>query len=248
MVLKAKLGAASNPAFEQDEDTVVEVAEQAAPAAQVKPAALPVSTTSTAGAISKLSKKVNPADFDVLAQLQDRLPPVEYGEGARLVGSNGNVMDEDKLLLGGSITLNLLSWNNRYVVSPGENGEKAKEFARYSLDGVTTSKGEDVKTYLHNLQTVEGFGKASVKTYLDLFGILEASEKLSKHLGAAVTVSLAPDSVKAFNGLRRDMVVKGMLGSLPDNLGDGGGLSLTITTEVKSGNGNTWTRLIPKLA
>lgn len=245
MVLKAT-AAKPAPQFENpDEDGEVAVADAPAAAQAAKPAAnVPAPRTATSGAVAV--PRVNMADCDVIGALKDILPPVEYGEGVRLVGSNGQLMDDDKKLLGDNITLCLLSWNDRFVVSPGENGAEAKEHARYSLDGETTTKGENVREYLAKLQNEMGYAKASVKNYVDLFGILEASGKASDHVGSTVTVSLSPDSVKAFTGLRRDVVVKGMLGQVAVDASMG--LRLVISTEIKSANGNTWTRLQPKLA
>lgn len=243
MVLKA--AAKPAPQFENpDEESDVAVAETAAPAAEKPAANVPATRTATGGAVA--APRPNMADCDVIGALKDALPPVEYGEGVRLVGSNGQLMDDDKKLLGDSITLVLLSWNHRYVISPGENGAEAKEHARYSLDGVTTSKGENVDEYLANLRDKMGYSKASKKLYVDLFGILEAAGKPSDHVGNTVSVSLSPDSVKAFTGMRRDVVVKKMLGQI--DVDASAGVRLTISTEIKSANGNTWTRLQPKLA
>lgn len=250
MVLKARNTAAA-PAFEEGEDDVA-VAQQEAPAVQAPAdtapasAAVPAVKPAAAGAVAVKPKPVNMADFDVLGLLKDRLPPVDFGEGVRLVGSNGQLMDGDKKLLGESITLTMLSWNERWVVSPGENGAEAKEHARYSMDGVTTTKGEDVNEYLRELKEL-GYNKASVKVYVDLFGILEESGKPSDHQGSSIVVSLSPDSVKALSGFRRDLVVKGMMGRI-EPIDVSTGVRLKVSTEVKSGNGNTWTRLICDLA
>jgi len=255
MVLKAATKSAAAPAaapeFENPDDEVMTAEAPAATTAPAQAAGKPATSTAVAarasGAVAVPPKPVNLADYDIFGLMKDRLPPIDFGEGVRLVGSNGNIMDGDKKMLGTKLTLTLLSWNDRYVVSPGENGAEAKEHARYSLDGITTTKGEDVKEYVEHLRKELGYDKASVKTYVDLFGILEASEKAVDYVGDAVVVSLAPDSVKAFNGFRRDIVVKGMTGRLPA-IDPSMGVKVNVTTEVKSGNGNTWTRLLVSLA
>jgi hypothetical protein len=235
MVLKNAIPAAE---FESvDDDVMIET-----PAA-VEPA-LPVAARPKT-AIAK-ADKVNVADFDVMAALENRLPPVEFGEGTRLVGSNGQVMDSDKKLLGDNVTLLCMSWNKRFVISPGVDGEKAKQLARYSMDGKVTSQGEDVAEYLKDLKD-QGYEKAALKEYVDLFGLLLAAGKATDHVGKAITISLSPDSVKAFSGFRLDLVVQGVTGRLPEGLDPNAGIKLNVSTEIKSAGPNTWTRLVTKL-
>ncbi len=255
MVLKARTAAPqveSAPAFETEDDVaVVEAPAQADTKSEVvaAPAASNAQVAvrpATAGAVAVKPAPVNMADFDVIGLLENRLPPVDYGEGVRLVGSNGQLMDTDKKLLGEFVTMTALSWNKRWVISPGDNGAEAKEHARYSMDGEVTTKGEDVREYLQELKNL-GYSKASVKEYVDLFGILEEAGKPTDHLDGSVVVSMSPDSVKALAGFRRDLVVKGMMGRIPP-IDISSGLRIKVRTEVKSGNGNTWTRLVCELA
>lgn len=219
---------------------------EAQPTSPLPQAAVPVPAKAKGGAVAKAAK-VDIASYDLLASLEDRLPPVDFGEGVRLVGSNGQLMDGDKKILGDHITLLLLSWNKRWVVSPGVQGQEGKDAARYSLDGQFTTKGEPIVEYVQQLKE-DGFDKAAVKEYIDLFGVLTSAAKQSDHVGKSVTVSLSPDSVKAFSGFRRDLVVLGMTGRLDASLDSSQGLSLKITTDIKSALGNSWTRLVPALS
>lgn len=191
---------------------------------------------------TKLKPKFAPADFDVISGMENALPPVEFGEGVRLVASNGNIMDGDKRILGEWIDFQLLSWNNRWVISPGGEAkdEEAKGFARYSMDGETTTRGEPIPEYMEMVKR-SGYSKVALKLYVDLFGVLRGSAKSTEHVGKTVSISLSPDSVKAFSGFRRDVTVGLMLGSLemPDL---SGGLLVKVGTEIKSGNGNSWTK------
>lgn len=251
MVLKTATAAA--PKFEDADDeafanVAVDTADAPAPAPAAAPVTLAVAPAAKPSAIAK-AKPINMADFDVLAVLENRLPPVGFGEGVRLVGSNGNVMDNDKKLLGDEITLLLLSWNKRWVISTGadQDDKEAKKAARYSTDGVTTNQGEDCKEYLQQLKD-DGYEKASMKEYIDLFGLLQDSKKESAHCGKSVTVALSPDSCKAFMGLRRDLVVMGITGKLPEGLSADTGVSLKLSAEVKSTPSLSWTRLACSLA
>ena len=247
------------PAFEDtDNDEAVAAAEasvaheqqDAAVAAVVAvanaKASLPAVAKPRGGALTTPSAPVNTAAYDVMAAFENRMPPVDFGEGVRLVGSNGILMDSDKNKLGSHIHMTLLSWNKRWVVSPGKDGAEAREFARYSIDGKYTSKGEPVDEYIDRLRNELGYDKASLKEYIDLFGVLDASEKDSDHVGGSVTVSLSPDSVKAFSSFRRDIVVKGYLQKKPLIEADLG-VAIKVSTEVKSGGGKDWTRLLTSL-
>lgn len=245
MVLKVSKAVAAQPQFENpdegdsDDVAVAEASVGAEPAAVVaKPAA--------SGAVAVAGKKYPMQAYDVISLLEDRLPAVDFGEGPRLVASNGQVMDGEKKLLGSSIGMTVISWNKRFVISPGTTGADSKELARYSFDGKRTSKGEDVDTYLTELQA-SGYPKAACKMYVDLFGLLTSAQQDSKLIGKAVTLSLSPDSVKSLAEFRRNMVLNGLVkGGEPLNIDSG--IELIITTEVRSGGGNTWTRLVYQLA
>lgn len=179
--------------------------------------------------------------FEVaLTDLRDVIPSVEFGTFPRLVGSNGNVMDKDGKALGQFVDLQLLSWTETYVVSPGEDSDEAKKSVRYSRDGVTIDEtGESVAAYLEQLRTVDGYENAAKKKYIELVGILEKADKTTDHLGQLVQVSLSPQSLKSFEGYRANVSVQVRLGKREIE----GAERVRVTPELKSGNGKNWTLL-----
>lgn len=252
MALKPK----SRPVFEELQEEVeaeeAAAAEEAAPVAPAAvkpaPAAAPAAKPpTTAPAIVKpattaiAQPKIDLAACDVIAALKDRLPPPEYGEGVTLNVSNSLFLDGDKGKVGSSILFQLLSWNERFVISPGSNDPASREYTRYSYDGDVTTRGEPVDRYLADLRSL-GYDKAAKKTYVDFFGFLLESNMNTPHIGSSLAISLSPDSVKSLNGFRRDLVVRLAMGRLP--MPDvSQGLVLQLDTEVKSVGSNTWTRV-----
>jgi len=220
---------------------------QAAPAATAT--AAPADPVAAAGvsattAIAKASASAVMAPggkmVSLLQDMKDALPAIDFGVLPRLVGSNGNVMDKDKRMLGSRIKLELVSWNDLWVVSPGDDTEEAKEAVRYSKDGKTIDgTGQSVQDYVKYLRETGGYDEANVKQYCELIGILTEAEKPSEHLGGMVQVSLSPQSRKLFEGYRLQESVKLRLGKrAPD-----GAEHLLIQTEVKSSGSNTYTLL-----
>lgn len=176
----------------------------------------------------------------LFAGFENAIPGVEFGVLPRLVGSNGNVQVKgSNALIGDVIGLQLLSWNNTWVVSPGDDTPEAKDAVAYSKDGVTIEEsGQSVNEYLAFLRT-EGYEKANVKKYVELIGILTESAKPCEHTGDMVQVSLSPQAAKSFESYRLQASVKIRMGMLkPDGLE-----SFKIRAEVKTTAGNTYTLL-----
>ncbi len=186
---------------------------------------------------------------DVMGELEGRLAPVEYGQGVTLKTAAGVIKDGDGQSLGRKIEILLMSWNRRYVISPGEQGPAAAKLMRYSYDGVTSGQGENMADYLEWLKDPKGGNKpkATFKEYRDLVGTLVSSEKPSRHVDALVSVTCSPDTVKAFTGLATQLTVASIRGklNLPEDLI---ALNLVCEVEDRSGGGNDWSRLVFKLA
>jgi hypothetical protein len=80
--------------------------------------------------------------------------------------------DEDGDLVGKQLVLEIMSFNNRFVVTTNVEGQE--ELAKFSLDGkVIDETGQPVAEYIAFLKG-EGFADASSKKYLDLYGMLVA--------------------------------------------------------------------------
>ena len=206
LVKKAAETSETSAAFEEvesgAEQAVETVAEQAVEKAAAAPA--PAVRTQNTAVAAPLAKMVA-----VLADYQNALPAVDFGVLPRLKGSNGLIFDGDNAKLGATIQLTLISWNDQFVITPGDDDDASREFVKYSLDGKTIdSTGVAVSAYIERLKTVDGFKDAEMKQYCELVGILNHSDSASEHVGNMVQISLSPQSRKAFEAYRLQRSVK----------------------------------------
>ena len=79
--------------------------------------------------------------------------------------------------LGGEIEFLIESYNLRYMAVSGSNDKESKDYCRNSFDKLTLA-GEDtlVVDYLNGLKA-EGFDKAHLTTYVDVWGYVVGAEK-----------------------------------------------------------------------
>jgi hypothetical protein len=184
MSLLATQTSSSTPAFEQDEDTP-----QTAPQASTTASAnLPAATTTTNNALA-----VKPSTDHPLAELKNALT-VEFNTLSALILSNGNLlMREGKKSVGDSIQLELMSYQDSYVVAP--NDDKAPvSVVRFSNDGIVCSDGvTSVKEHLQWLHT-NGYPKASLKSRVIIVGAVEKCPKNAELIGTLVQIDLSPAS------------------------------------------------------
>lgn len=102
--------------------------------------------------------------------------------------------------LGKKIRLAVDSWNYVYMVTTGENSSpETNKLIRTSYDGVNLQKnGPTVADYLKTLKDVEGYTKASVRQYVEIYGDLVWSAdkgEVAEDDRKTVQVSLSPQSV-----------------------------------------------------
>lgn len=134
-----------------------------------------------------------------LDQFKTDEPVVDWDEATRVVASAGKFSDDKGNKLGTEIEIDIQAWNDQYVISPGDSKE-AKDFVKYSVDGINLRDGEGlVSDYINRLKIVEGFPDAKVKQYLTVVAVLEKCTAFPKHEGTYVQLSLSPSSRKEFN-------------------------------------------------
>jgi len=185
MSLLATQTSSSTPAFEQDEDTT-QTATQTAPTSAS--ANLPATTAPTNNAIA-----VKPSTDHPLQELKNALT-VEYNTLSSLILSNGNLLlREGKKSVGDSIQIELMSYQDSYVVAP--NDDKAPvDVVRFSNDGVTCTDGlTSVKEHLQWLHT-HGYPKANLKSRVIIVGAVEKCTKNAELIGTLVQIDLSPAS------------------------------------------------------
>jgi hypothetical protein len=94
----------------------------------------------------------------------------------RIKGEQGSLFMGDKDL-GSKIRYEIISWNKRWAIGNGENDSEAKDYFRVSYEGETISgEGTLVSDYIADLKA-QGFSKAKVSPYLDVWGFVTWSEK-----------------------------------------------------------------------
>jgi hypothetical protein len=142
-----------------------------------------------------------------LNQLENQIPPgeLEFGSIPRYTASNGQILNSDKKSIGTWAQFEPVSFNDLYMLAPGANDDEAKDYLKFSYDGeICTDGATTMEAALQDAKSA-GYKDASVKKYVELFGILLSGEKLpdgSPELGKLVMFSLSPQSVKKWNGFK----------------------------------------------
>lgn len=232
MVLKKKN--TDIPAFEDDNAAPAAAVADAKPSPSPSDVAKADATTAiaqaSAGAVATKPLKATAA----FSEYENALPDVDFGTFPRVTADLGG-FEMDKEVIGETIKLELMSWNHRYVVTPGSDNKEANQLVKYSNDGQTLSDGSgvSVQDYLATLKEVHGYDGASVKGYMDLTGLLvEANGKaIPEDDQEVVQVQLSPQSLKQFNGYR---ITKGIMEA---RKGVQTGNTLTLKRERSEYNG-----------
>jgi hypothetical protein len=177
-----------------------------------------------------------PKHVAILAELENGIV-LDFGVLPKLKASNGNIIDGDGKLLGGSAVVEIESWNKQYVVGPNAN-EAPNELAKYThcRDGFEDGSGT-LEDYVAELKAA-GWQNAGVKEYFEVIGTLVSSEKPSDLAGELVMLQLSPTSVKEFEGYRLKTSFSIARGKLPECAGS----TVIVKADVVTAKGNTWTK------
>lgn len=161
----------------------------------------------------------------------------DYGVLKKIKASNGNCMDSDDKVLGDTIDVQILSWNKQFVIGPCAN-EAPDELVKYSYDREAFADGSGtLNEYVRELKA-EGWVNAAIKEYYEVVCMLVDSAKKSDLVGEMVQLQLSPTSVKSFDGFRLQTAFKIARGLLPEDAAS----TVTVTAEVVSSRGNSWTK------
>ena len=233
-----KTAAKSTPKFEDEivrpavGAAVLEAmeAEDAAPVA----AKLPVVAASTSvGASGKKFASIS-------KNLKNAIEPMPFGALPTLKAKAGDIMDETGTSAGRFIDVQVMSYNYKWIVTPGEEGNEAAKLLRASYDGVTLEvDGSSVQDYLQQLKT-DGYDGARVTRRVDVIGILLAAEKKAyDKVGMMVLMDLAPTSVGRFDGQLMQASVSLLKGTITEEEAT----KMRFKTVAKSGGGNNWSAI-----
>jgi hypothetical protein len=200
-----------------------------------------VSATSLAGIASRIGENA------IISALENAIR-VNWDTLPRLKASQGGFRNEDGIVFGEHIDVELMSWQKLWQVSPGgENNEITKKLVRYSDDGKTLNNtGEDMRAYLGKLHNA-GHNKASISERVVLVFQLNAADKgrgtdakamnVQAEYGQLYQLGLAPSSVSTFNSHRLRQPIALAQGRItPDQA-----VQCRMTAIVKNNAGNEYT-------
>lgn len=122
----------------------------AGPAAETATPAPAPTTTAVAPAPTTAVAKVAGRPVDVIANTFKNVLRVDWNTLRRLQANNGNFLDleDGKKALGTEMTIELLSYQDNWQISPGTDDPNDVQYVRYSDDGITTNQGENVAEYV----------------------------------------------------------------------------------------------------
>lgn len=203
------------PSFEPQDDAVVEtlateraestIIDQAPVRSAPTPSRLPA--VPQAGNLVPVGQKFSGAmkEFEYAISMDDVR---SIGLAApRITMDTGGFSLEGKDV-GKSLTIQVLSYNPRWVVTPGIQGDEGKQLVRFSYDGIVIDNdSETVEDYMNTLKLK--YKAASVKCYTDLWGIIiEGGDEAQSLIGETVVFQLSPQSAGKFKWMQTNHGVK----------------------------------------
>jgi hypothetical protein len=203
--------------FEQMDsaETATATLERPEPTNTVK---LEPSVAKTAVAVAPAARTaVQPMKFSgpALAAYENVIDPkdVTFGTFEKITTTPGSFTLEGETNIGSEIVIQVLSWNHRWVASPGSDDDAATDLAKYSLDGVTLDEnGASLNDYIRELQTVHGYKDARKKEYLAIWCMLTAKGgvEVPPAERAIMELQCSPATLKKWNAFR---ITQGVLQS-----------------------------------
>lgn len=177
----------------------------AAPAPAPTPAAAPAAPSQATALVAQVPRSLAVANLQAGHQFMDSLKDalrVEWDTLTRMKANQGRI-SADKINFGEWVELQLLSWQDNWLVSPGSDADEAKAFAKYSDDGkVIKDTGEDINVYLKRLQDL-GYKDARVgKRCVLAFELLDCEKDAEVDVGTLFQTDLAPTSRASFERYR----------------------------------------------
>lgn len=199
------MGLLNNDKFESDDNAAADNTKSAnakpetKAEAKVDAAAKSAATADTAAKAATTAVAVKGSNAVAIAEnlrkleaMKDALP-VEYNTLAQMTAQQGNIIDrETKAVLGDTVTFEVLSYQDSYVVSP-EDDDAPDDVVRYSNDGVICSDGTDVQEHLVWLKA-NGFPKARLKQRVIVVGAIQSAAKTDAYNGTLVQFDVSPAS------------------------------------------------------
>lgn len=196
-----------------------------APAASASTAVVEQSTRAVA---SVGGRKVQAA----LENLRDALP-VDFNTLTQIIASNGNFVDrETKTNLGDTLVFQCLSFQDNFVVDPGDE-DAPNDVVKYSNDGVYTTEGVPVAEALAEMHA-RGYVKARLKQRTVVVGGIISASKTDTYNDTLVQFDLSPKSRVQWDRYRANQQYKLKVGRISAEAIE----RIKATTEIAQGPDN----------
>lgn len=205
---------------------------------EATPTSTEVATTASTAVAPKqfqaaLAELRNAIDIDTVRNLGSGVLPKIPADRAGFSVKTGS----EEIMYGDWIDFQIISYNHRWLISAGVDGEEGKAFLKTSYDGVELEEGEGlVADYVQELKE-QGYPDARSREYIDIYGFVVGSEKggdVEESDMEMVQLQLSPQSVKAFTGyLLKAGVTAKLTGKQPSD-------KVRVTTQRREYNGNKY--------
>lgn len=234
-----KMTPATNTANFEDDDTnpFVDAAEAPAASTSTAVAAVAPATSRAVAPQSKTAQAFNKVP-DTIGALKNAMP-VTFDMLTPLVATNGNICKRaDKRPLGSEVVFELLSWQDSFVVSTGDD-KSPKELIKYSDDGIVCADGTPVQEHLQHLREL-GYTKASLKQRAVVVGSMISCQKAGElEEDELVQFDLSPQTRASFMNYALACINKQRLGKLTAEQVT----RVKAVASLATMNGNTFTKL-----
>lgn len=215
-------------------ETVNETA--SAPAEAPAEAAAPAPTTTAVAPRPANAVAMAGRPRDLITETFKNAFTVDWNTLNRIQASNGNFLDVElnKQAIGQEITLEIMSFQDHWQISPGTDDDNDAQYVRYSDDGKLTTEGEDCNEYLAALK-VAGYDGAKMTQRLVLAGNIVGGS----HDGKLVQINLPPTSKAMFDRFRMQASIDiAKAKRTPDDL-----RTLKLKAMVETKGKNSWTKV-----
>lgn len=216
MGLAQETAAKTAPAFESAEDNEMDTMPMpdttaAAPepnaVAEVKPSAV-TTPRKAAKFVMALSEQKDAFPVEAVVGLSMDVPRIKGEQGAAYIGTES---------LGTKFRINVESWNNRWLVSPGVDSKdpgytEAKQYIRNSYEKGVLTDGTPTDEYIDELKEL-GYDKAGISNYGDIWGMVTWTEKKGAIAPEDQTLHLVQASQTSLGGFMAFCTTQGLLRS-----------------------------------
>lgn len=173
---------------------------------------------------------------------------VSYSTFPRYRDDKGVIGDTDGNEAGGWVEVMVVSWSDSWIVTPGDDSDKAKDYVRYSRDGHTINSedewnGKTCEEYVEYLRDQVGYEKAASKKYTNVYGMLVAAENDDcPGLQQVIHLAMPPTSGSAWEAYLVNRALRSRMGMVKETTGNP---VVRFTTHRVKNAKNTFYKLVP---